>query len=164
MKISQLNENKGQEAESDFKEYYTKHKNHEGIEIPVFYEQLSKVKLSSVKKVSDTRRDEGRKELAKQAKKLLTSLGIKGVSVTAPNYSMAQSVHVKIPSVSVKKRNDSDYRSFSEMGEDEAPRVANTLRHRASVYVEQILMAGFPNTDNRSDTNTDYFDYIWSIS
>ena len=97
-----------------------------------------------------------RKQQAALARQLFKQLGLKGISVTAPNYSMAQSVDVRPP-----KRNDYqlDGQGFMIPG-DPAAEANSVARQR----LESILLAAFPQHDNRSDSMTDYFDYCWSIA
>jgi hypothetical protein len=97
-----------------------------------------------------------RKDQAKLARELFKKLGIKGISVTTPNYSMAQSVDVRLP-----KRCDYDFDNCGFVVEGDAARKANS---DAEKRVDAILLAAFPNHDNRSETQTDYFDYCWSVN
>lgn len=93
-----------------------------------------------------------RKDLAKLARGVFAKLGVKGISITAPNYSMAQSVDVRVP------------RLLTDSIEDSAEYVLTRKDNNETVRkVEAILLAAFPNTDNRSDSMTDYFDYRWSV-
>lgn len=89
-----------------------------------------------------------RKEQAKLARQLFKSLGLKGISVTTPNYSMASTVHVSLPRL-----------PWGEPGGADA--IAN---HEAREKVAGILLAAFPNHNDRSDTQSDYFDYCWSFN
>lgn len=81
-----------------------------------------------------------RKEQAALARKLFKQLGLRGISVTAPNYSMAQSVDVRLPETGDRER---------DMSIEE--------------QVREILAIAFPNHDNRSDSQSDHYDYKWSI-
>ena len=110
-----------------------------------------------------------RKEQAKAARELFKVLGIKGISVTAPNYSMAQSVHVRIPSPTIE---DSafcfagvDYRhaTWSDMPSDVPAKIIHKQHNEVIKKIGVILAVAFPNHDDRSDSQTDYFDYCWSI-
>ncbi len=96
-----------------------------------------------------------RKQQAKLARQLFRGLGLKGISVTAPNYSMAQSVDVAPPT-----RCDYDLDQFGTMVAGcEAARANTDARQRLSA----ILLSAFPNHEDRSEPMTDYFDYRWSI-
>lgn len=78
----------------------------------------------------------GRKVLAKAARALFKHLGLrKRVSVTAPRYSMAQSVDVVVKGTSHDAR-----------------------------AIEGILAKAFPNQHDRSELQSDHFDYCWSIT
>jgi len=112
-----------------------------------------------------------RKEQAKLCRELLKRLGVKGVSVTAPNYSMAQSVDVDIDKNGMIQLdafifNGVDYRDqcFSDMPEDVPAKRINQSKYNARIKLEAILALAFPNHDDRSDTQSDYFDYKWSVS
>jgi len=99
-----------------------------------------------------------RKEQAALARKLLSKLGIKGVSITAPNYSMAQSVNVQMP-------RRTDYLDDRLLMADLLLRCpARTANTEARSKLLQILGAAFPNHDDRSDSQSDYFDYCWSVN
>ena len=96
-----------------------------------------------------------RKEQAALARKLFRQLGLKGISVTAPNYSMAQSVDVRMP-----KREDYALDAYGMVLEGDAARLAN---NEARERLEAVLLSAFPNHEDRNDTQSDHFDYRWSI-
>lgn len=115
-----------------------------------FHQAVAKINLSKVS-VMSTDRSISRKEQARLARKLFGALKLKGISVTAPNYSMAQSVDVRIPTGKAMhfiKR--TDY-------------IAAVANNQAENKIRQILAIAFPNHDDRSDTQTDYHNYKWSI-
>ncbi len=121
-----------------------------------FHAILATVDLAKVPVMSDDRHIE-RKVQAALARKLFKQLGIPGVSVTTPNYSMASVVDVAIPT-----RNDYTVRREDggfDFQEDPAAR-ANTEAERK---IETILAIAFPKHDDRSDSMTDYYDSCWSI-
>ncbi len=115
---------------------------------------LSKVDLSDIS-ILNNERHISRKEQALLARQLFASLGLKGISVTAPNYSMAQSVDVRLP-----KREDY---AMTDSGFVVDGDVAASANNEATAKVRQILNAAFPSHDDRSDSQTDYFDYCWSL-
>lgn len=80
-----------------------------------------------------------RKERARLARELFRELGLRGISVTAPNYSMARVVDIRLP------------------------RLASGEQAEMRWKVSEILDRAFPNCDDRSDSMTDYFDACWSI-
>ena|SRR5579863_5747579 len=99
---------------------------------------------------SDLRR-ESRKVRAQAVRDLFKRMGFKGISVTTPMYSMAQSIDIK-----VKK-----------------PPCAYTIHHdcpdclrvgQAQRRLGQIVLAAFPDLDDRSDSRSDHFDYCFSIN
>lgn len=109
------------------------------------YDAILLVPLDMVPVVC-TERHTPRKEQARLARKLLASLGIKGVSVTTPNYSMAQSVTVRI------------HKYVDASGN------LNAKLYTAAVEkIRAILDAAFPNHVDRSDSASDHFDYCWSV-
>ncbi len=111
----------------------------------------------------------GRKEQARLTRELFKSLGLKGISVTAPSYSMAQGVDVKIPRLQIHVANmwphggDDVHRSGCQVAEaDRCP--ACRANSAVRLKVEEILARAFPNHDDRSDSRSDYFDYCWMIT
>src|SRR5262249_10228421 len=106
--------------------------------------------------VVTTQRRPGRKELAAMARGLFARLALQGVSVTAPSYSMAQGVEVGLP-----RRLDLSPLNAQESAFACPARVANREAERR---VQAILYTAFPGTTDRSNSQTDYFDYCWSIN
>jgi len=131
--------------------------------------QIFSVNLDKVP-VMSTDRSIRRKEQAKLCRELFKRLGIKGVSVTAPNYSMAQAVDVKIPGYmghdSEYFYNGVDYRgqSFADMPDNVPAKIRNQTHWSAAKKLETVLLRAFPNHDDRSDLQSDYFNYKWSVS
>lgn len=99
-----------------------------------------------------------RKEQAALCRKLFKQIGLKGISVTAPNYSMAKSVDVSLPSRSDYKLN------VCGMVEDWATDPASMVNSENRQRIQAVLLAAFPRHEDRSDTQSDHFDYRWSIS
>jgi hypothetical protein len=98
-----------------------------------------------------------RKQQALLARELFRRLGLKGISVTAPNYSMAQTVNVD-----PARRRDyvlDDHGMIKDHVTDSAAQANEAARTRLGA----ILLAAFPQHDNRSDSMTDHFDSKWSI-
>ena len=116
--------------------------------------RLAEIDLATVHVVC-TERSIGRKFQAALTRQLFAKLGIRGISVTAPNYSMAQSIEVILP-----KREDFTLHSLADYMNDPA-RVAN---HQAREKVQAIIARAFPNHDDRSNGQTDHYDFKWSIS
>jgi len=133
-------------------------------------EQIMAVNLERVP-VMCTDRHISRKTQANLARDLFKALGIKGVSVTCPRYSMAQSVDVDIAKneaipLDAFILDGADYRNecFSDMPDDVPAKRIQQSKNNARAKVEAILALAFPNHDDRSDTQSDHFDYCWSIS
>lgn len=117
--------------------------------------RLAEIDPASVKRDVVLDRSCPRKELAAAARRLFKSLGLKGISVTAPNYSMAQSVDVSMP-----KRDDYQFDQFGMVVEGDAARAANNV---AREKLDAILYHAFPSHRDRSDSQSDHFDYRWSV-
>ncbi len=130
--------------------------------------RLRAIDLDSVP-VSDFGRCERRKDRAKAFRALFKQLGLKGISVTAPNYSMAQSVDVRLPRIAenehVQTRWPHDHGaccgSAGHTDETRCPACREFAEMRKRI--EAILWKGFPNLRDRSDSMTDYFNYCWSV-
>lgn len=134
--------------------------------VSALYDAIEAVDLSAVASTG-LDRHEPRKVQAAAARKLFRELGIRGISVTAPNYSMAQSVDVRIPEPADSEHHGDKWphgNSF-ELSRSEATRCpACARRSRIRDKVEAILARAFPNHDNRSDSQSDHFDFCWSIN
>jgi hypothetical protein len=100
-------------------------------------------------------RKERRTVWAKAIRRLLRDLGIKGVSITTPHYSMAHSIDVKLPAGTPHDRGaaDHEYRDCPMCQE----------RNRARDRITRIILAAFPDLDNRSDLQSDYYDFCLSV-
>ncbi len=113
-----------------------------------------------------------RKEQAALARKLFKQLGLRGISVTTPSYSMASSVDVRLPNLSedAHDRTRWPHHHTAECcqiqgGHNEANRCpACRDESKAGETVEEILARAFPSHDNRSDYQSDHFDFCWSIN
>lgn len=99
-----------------------------------------------------------RKDQAKLARQLFRQLGLKGISVTAPNYSMARSVDVRMP-----KREDYTLNAYGQV-DDYSTDPAGKANTEAKQRIASILIAAFPKHDDRSEWGTDHYDYKWSIN
>lgn len=136
--------------------------------VSALYAKLATINEASILPVCRDRHIP-RKEQATLARKLFKSLGLAGISVTTPNYSMASTVDVAIPSL---PHESGDYllagvnyenNSYSDMP-DAVPCKAKMLaRSAATRKVQEILARAFPQHDDRSDSMTDYFDSCWSF-
>jgi hypothetical protein len=131
-------------------------------------EALGRVAETSIKVVC-RERSTPRKEQAKLARDLFKSLGLKGISVTTPNYSMASTVSVRLPRLKIHVSNMwphgglSSHHPGCQISEsDRCP--ACVANDKMADKIEEILGRAFPNHDDRSDTQSDYFDRRWSVS
>lgn len=102
-------------------------------------------------------RHDGMVKRAAAVRALLKVLGIRGVSVTAPSYSMACSVHVRLPNF----RHEHDERHFGQRYRD-CTRCQR--RHAATERLARLILTAFPDWDDRSDSQADHFDYVVSVS
>lgn len=103
-----------------------------------------------------------RKEFAASVRALFKSLGIKNISVTAPNYSMAQGIDIRLP------HPQADRVPFSAPAEDHAVyaqevQMLRETRQQVRDQLRWILETAYPEFRDRSDVQSDYFDYKWSI-
>lgn len=111
-----------------------------------------------------------RKQRAVLVRTLFKRLGIKGVSVTCPNYSMARSVDIHIGS-SLGTAEDYNFegvnysqKAFSEMPDKTPIKIKHNALIETRRHLEKIILAAFPAHFDRSDSMTDYFDNPWSIN
>ena len=121
----------------------------------IFAADLEKVKVIS------TDRHLPRKQQAALARQLFKALGIKGVSVTTPNYSMAQAVDVRIKADAPQAETFGC--TLRELPADHPVRVFYETKNAARLKLQEILARAFPCHDDRSELQTDYFDYCWSV-
>jgi hypothetical protein len=137
--------------------------------VSALYARLAAIDPAAVPVVC-TDRHVARKYQATLARELFKALGLKGISVTTPNYSMAHVVDVSIPSLPhlpgdyLYDGRNYENDSYSDMPAAVPARAKSLARHAASLKVGEILAYAFPNHDDRSDSQSDYFDSCWSIS
>lgn len=120
---------------------------------------LPAVRNSDMRKLS-------RKEWAVAVRKLLKDLGLKGISVTTPSYSMAQTIHVTLPDLGIGNDDEAHNRLHDELWKAQRPTVDCphcAQRWNARNRIEAIILAAFPDLENRSNTQYDHFDYCLSI-
>ena len=114
-----------------------------------------------------------RKEWAKQVKSLLKSLGLGFVSVTAPSYSMASSIHIRFHQDEGPWEGGEHEKLHAEINQRERDGYewlgyGNYCPHckqqwQAHQRLEKIILAAFPDLDDRSDSQSDHFDSCLSI-
>ncbi len=106
-----------------------------------------------------------RKEWAEEIRSLLKYLGIKGISVTAPNYSMASSINIRLPAMPTEyapEHEDLHYKLWCKgKAGIECPDCAR--RQEAKKKLAAIILAAFPDLADRSDLQSDHFDYCFTI-
>jgi hypothetical protein len=112
-----------------------------------------------------------RKEWAQNVRSLFKSLGLGWVSVTAPNYSMASSIDIRFHTPD----NFTGAHEAKHAEIDELQRGAYEWlgyghycpwckqQWEAHHRLEQIILAAFPDLNNRSDSMSDHFDFCLSI-
>ena len=92
-----------------------------------------------------------RKERSKHIRRLFKTLGLRGFSVTTPNYSMACHTEIDMPDV-----------EWAEYDPETLNPVLNAYSECIR-RVEAIVVKAFPDLVDRSDTMTDYFDYAFTV-
>jgi len=105
-----------------------------------------------------------RKERAAQVRALFKALKVTGISVTAPSYSMAQSIDIRLPALEVSdeahvKRHAEidDLNTYPWTGYGNNGCQHCKVRREAQVRIEQVILAAFPDLNDR-------YDYCLSIS
>lgn len=118
--------------------------------------ELHAVNLDRVP-VCSTDQSEARKAVAAKVRALFRQLGVKGLSVTTPNYSMARGVDIRCP------QHRGIHTPEGEIYPLRSPE-AGALSNANSKKIGEILDKAFPNHDDRSDSQSDYFDNPWHIT
>lgn len=120
-----------------------------------YNETLDSIEAAPTPEVLDpAMRDNTRKDWAKAVRVLYKTLGVKGVSVTAPNYSMASSIHIQI---SVDDGHE-------HTGGVEYTNCLICKRYgKAKAKLEALVLAAYPDLDDRSDSMTDYFNFCLMV-
>ncbi len=133
------------------------------------FKAIEKVDLAKVPVIS-TDRGIRRKEQARLARELFKKLGIKGLSVTTPNYSMAQCVDVRVPTLPIEPGdyllNGLDYkmRTYADMPASVPAKIKHLAHWEAVKKIDAILLKAFPAHNDRSDYSSDYFDSCWTVN
>lgn len=134
-----------------------------------FYQQIIDTQLPAFR---GNIRQQPRKEIAKQVKQLFRSLGLDKVSVTTPNYSMAASIHIKFhvwDETFTKEHLKLHARIEEDRSGDEPWQGLNNYcphckqQWAAHEAIKAIVLAAYPDLDDRSDSGSDYFDNPLSI-
>jgi len=106
-------------------------------------------------------RQRTRKEWAAEIRNLLKRLGISHISVTAPNYSMAQSVNIRTPQFIPWEGEHKEL--HDKIGYSNACDICKR-ENAAKRKLEEIILAAFPDLEDRSNSQIDHFDYCLSIN
>lgn len=87
---------------------------------------------------------------------LVKRLGLRGISVTTPDYSMASTTEVRIPEAVEHDRDEAS-------GHDWATCPVCEQHVRAEKHLRAILLRAFPDMGDRSDSQSDHYDNPISI-
>jgi hypothetical protein len=97
------------------------------------YDQILAIEMPAV--VNPDFRKESRKAWAAGIRTLFKQIGLKGISVTAPRYSMAQAIDIRLPrDINCAKRDELD------------------RRRRAKEHLTRIVLAAYPGTSTTAAT------------
>lgn len=132
---------------------------------------LAKIDVAAIP-VSIIPRTTTRKDFAVATRALFKSLGISRtlISVTTPNYSMASSIH--IAPVTPDDNRDVDYvlngvdykhHCYSDMPANVPARKKMQRATDVRNKITEIMNHTFINMHDRSDSQSDYFDYCWNV-
>jgi len=105
-----------------------------------------------------------RKEWAQEVRKLFKMLRLKGISVTSPSYSMAQSITIRLPELEVDKKEHEELHNHLYRYNLPSLDCADCRqRWEARQHAEKIVLSAFPDLSDRSDLQSDYFNYCLSF-
>lgn len=122
-----------------------------------FHRQLAVAVLPETE--TDAPRNMPRKEFAKLVRAFFKEIGLTGVSVTTPNYSMAMGIDIRIPAREDYKRKPDG--SYDWLNLEDCP--ASQSNGAAEKLLAKFMNRHFPNHGNYSDGQIDHFDFRWSI-
>jgi hypothetical protein len=134
-------------------------------------EQLEKIIKAPLPTTTRNIRDLDRKEQAKIVRQLFKSLGFTGVSVTTPTYSMASSINISLPRQPWEGEHEPEHNrlqaiEYSKPSYNGMVQVCPWCKESwlADKQIRAIILAAFPDMDNRSDTQSDYSDFAFTIN
>lgn len=113
-----------------------------------------------------------RKERAAHIRALLKDMQVTGISVTCPNYARAQSIDIRLPYLPDESEAHSQrHAEIDDLCRNVYPWTGHAnngcqyckAQNEAQVHIEKVILAAFPDLDDRSDHQADYFDYCLSI-
>lgn len=122
-----------------------------------FHRQLAVAVLPEA--ASDVPRNLPCKEFAKVVRAFFKQIGLSGISVRTPNYSMAMGIEIRIPAREDYKRKSDG--SFDWLNLEDCP--ASQSNGAAEKLLSKFMNRHFPNHGNYSDGQIDHFDFRWSI-
>ena len=93
------------------------------------------------------------RERAAHIRQLLRDLGLRGISVRKGRGTASRYVDITLPYV----------RHEHPPGVNSKDCSLCSLKFRAHQRLEQLILAAYPDLDDRSDYHTDYFDFVFSI-
>lgn len=114
-----------------------------------------------------------RKEWAQNVKRLLKDIGLGFISVTAPSYSMASSIHIRFKQSDPGPWEGGEHQREHERIDREQRGAKWTgygthcphcnQEWQAHQRLERIILAAFPDLGDRSEYVSDHFDFCLSI-
>jgi hypothetical protein len=109
--------------------------------------------------VDPAMRDRPDKEIAVAVRALLKQLGIKGCSVTTPRYSMAMGIEIRLPEYPSDW--DKTLHPHDTLGMVDCWRCM--LGRAARDRFKTLLVAAFPDCEDRSDSFNEHYDWVFHI-
>ncbi len=136
-------------------------------------EVLNQIETANIPDVVNANmRSNTRKDWAVAVRSLLKQIGISHISVTTPVYSMAQSIHISTPrfyewtgahetrhaEIDDQERDNSEWIGYGNHCE------YCKATAQAKRKLQAIILAAYPDLDDRSDMQSDHFNYCLSIN
>lgn len=106
-----------------------------------------------------------RKAQAVAARALFKRLGLKEISVKVPTYSMASSVNIRLPKAEFTPEQWEAFEIARNNGTEDLTEVRQVNARRWAIVqkLQAVLDLAFPLHRDRSDHDSDYFDYRWIV-
>jgi hypothetical protein len=98
-----------------------------------------------------------RKEQARLARELFKRLGLKGLGARVTRGFNCSTVHIKVPRL--QHSPEEHKTNWRDTGNCQACKFDRYARDK----LDEILARAFPQHDDRSDSQSDYFDFKWFI-